>query len=118
MPEYVRVKDKDTRHEYSVVASAVDPEFHTVLKKDAANADGTPLPAKHYVDLSSRTDLYESRTVGDLKDELARRNATRPADAQLEVGGQGNKPDLIAALIADDEENPDGLSAELAEEIS
>lgn len=58
MPEFVRVRDKDTKHEYSVVASAVDPEFQTVIDKPAAHSDGTPLPAKHYVDpksLSSKT---------------------------------------------------------------
>lgn len=55
MPEFVRVRDKDTKHEYSVVASAVDPAAHEVLKsKDAVHVDGTPLPMKPHVSLSSK----------------------------------------------------------------
>lgn len=46
--EYVRVTDDvKPKREYSVVASAVDPKHHTVLKgKPATEADGTPLPPK------------------------------------------------------------------------
>lgn len=49
MPEYVRVTDDvKPKREYSVVAEAVDPEVHKVLKdKPAAEADGTPLPPKY-----------------------------------------------------------------------
>lgn len=57
-PEFVRVKDRDTKHEYSVVASAYDENVHELLKKDAVHTDGTALPPKHYVDpksLSSKT---------------------------------------------------------------
>ena len=53
LPVYVRVKDKATKHEYSVVASAVDPEHQDVLDKPATNCDGTPLAPKHYVALKS-----------------------------------------------------------------
>lgn len=53
--EYRRVKDKATKHEYSVVASAVDESVHEVLDKDAVGIDGLPLPAKHYVPLSNNT---------------------------------------------------------------
>lgn len=42
MPEFTRVRDKDTGHEYSVVN--VDPDAHEVIDGDAANADGVPLP--------------------------------------------------------------------------
>ena len=48
MPEYVRVRDHDTKHEYTVVASAVDPEHQTVLKEAAVDEIGVPLPAKHH----------------------------------------------------------------------
>lgn len=48
-PVYVRVRDKDTKHEYSVVASTVDPQFQTVLEGEpAAYSDGQPIEAKHY----------------------------------------------------------------------
>lgn len=47
-PEYVRVTDEvKPRREYSVVASAVDPDVHKVLDKPAAYPDGTPLEPKH-----------------------------------------------------------------------
>lgn len=46
-PEYVRVKDKDTGHKYSVIASAVDENAHQVLKQPAVGDDGTPLPPEH-----------------------------------------------------------------------
>ena len=62
MPEYLRVKDKDTKHEYSVVASAHDPEFQTVLDKPATQADGTPLPMKPYVDPKSLSSKALSST--------------------------------------------------------
>lgn len=48
MPEFVRVRDKDTKHEYSVVDSAVDPAAHEVLKEPGAEPDGSPIPPKHY----------------------------------------------------------------------
>lgn len=50
MPQipYVRVKDKQTKHEFSVVAPA-NESIYTVLDKPATRADGTPLPPKHYV---------------------------------------------------------------------
>lgn len=38
----------------------------------------------------------------DLEAEINRRNNTRDADHQIEVGGKGNVADLVAALEADD----------------
>lgn len=54
MPEYVRVKAKDTKHELSIVASAFDPEAYDEIDKAATNADGTPLPPKHHQSLSGQ----------------------------------------------------------------
>lgn len=48
MPEYVRVRDHGTKHEYTVVASTVDPKAQTVLKEPAVDEIGVPLPPKHY----------------------------------------------------------------------
>lgn len=47
--EFVRVKDKGTGHEYSLVKSAydADPGPYQLLKKPATESDGTPLPPKH-----------------------------------------------------------------------
>lgn len=47
MPEYVRVKDKQTGHEFSLPDGSFDPEAVTILKKDAVDAGGSPLPVKH-----------------------------------------------------------------------
>ena len=47
MPEFIRVKDKDTKHEKSIVAGS-PLDGWDVLDKPAAEPDGTPLPDKHY----------------------------------------------------------------------
>ena len=47
MPEYVRVKDKATGHEFSMPEGTFDEEAVTVLKKDAVDPGGEPLPPKH-----------------------------------------------------------------------
>lgn len=47
MPEYVRVRDKDTRGVYTVLAQEVEvnPDAYEVLKRPAVNSCGDPLPA-------------------------------------------------------------------------
>jgi hypothetical protein len=47
MPEYVRIKDKQTGHEFSMPAGTFDKDVVTVLDKDATDPGGTPLPTKH-----------------------------------------------------------------------
>lgn len=47
MPEYVRVKDKQTGHEFSLPDGTFDTDSVTVLKKDAVDPGGDPLPVKH-----------------------------------------------------------------------
>ena len=50
MTEWVRVKDKSTKHEYTVARESVDSEAHDILKdKDAVDSSGVPLPGKPYV---------------------------------------------------------------------
>lgn len=53
MPEFVRVKDKQTKHEKSIPVSKFDPEVWTEVDKPAVKSDGTPLPDKPYKSLSS-----------------------------------------------------------------
>lgn len=57
MPKYVRVKDKQTRHEFTVTESAyqVDKDHLEVVKKDATRSDGVPLPPKFHQNLSRST---------------------------------------------------------------
>lgn len=48
MPEYVRVKQKDTGHEVTILRSMYDfaPDAYSLLDKPATNAGGDVLPAK------------------------------------------------------------------------
>lgn len=64
MPEFIRVKDKTSKHEFSIVASAFDEEAYTRLDKPATKPDGTPLPAKHHLSLSTKDSAPESSTTG------------------------------------------------------
>ena len=48
MPEYLRVKDKSTGHKLSVIASvAADEDAYQVLKQDAVDIAGDPLPPEY-----------------------------------------------------------------------
>lgn len=68
MPEYVRVRDKDTGHHLSVLRSQLDrnPEAFAELKQDAAYADGTPLPVKHKTSVSA--EAAKKQTGGQTAD--------------------------------------------------
>lgn len=48
MSDYVRVTDKDTGHKLSVLASAVPHGNFTVLKADAVDQAGDPLPPEFH----------------------------------------------------------------------
>lgn len=49
MPEFVRVRDNETGHEYSVAAArvAATPDLWTQVEKPAAHPNGDPLPPKY-----------------------------------------------------------------------
>lgn len=55
MPEYLRVKAKDTGHKFSIIASAFDPDAQTELKQDAVDIAGRPLPPEYASPSSSTT---------------------------------------------------------------
>lgn len=46
MPEWVRVKDKDTGHKLTVLAQELEnnPDAYAELKQDAVDHNGDPLP--------------------------------------------------------------------------
>lgn len=48
MRELVRVKDPTTGHQYTTDKRAAEKRGLTLLDKDAVDAFGKPLPAKHY----------------------------------------------------------------------
>ena len=50
---------------------------------------------------AGRSGDYESQTVAELREEIKARNEGR--DDADRVSGDGNKADLVAALVADDE---------------
>lgn len=61
MTEWVRVKDKSTKHEYTVARESVDPEAHEVLKKDAVDSAGAALPGKPYRSSIDPTETASTR---------------------------------------------------------
>lgn len=66
MPEYVRVKDKTTKHEMSLPAEASREGFE-VVDKPATHSDGTPLPPKHHVAPKSLSDKSPGPTADNPK---------------------------------------------------
>jgi hypothetical protein len=69
--EFVRVKDKTTGHEYSV--RFPDPEQHEVLKKDAVDINGDPLPGKPKTTVSkSATAKQEGGQPADTREDEAK----------------------------------------------
>lgn len=96
MPEFIRVRWNDSGTEQTIPKPvAIDEDAYTVLKDEPTDRNGRPVPPK-----LAQAPTYEERTVADLKDEIARRNQGRE-EADL-IPTSGNKPDLIAALAADD----------------
>lgn len=71
MPEFVRVKDKETGHHYSVSRERYDrsPELWDRLKSPAVDAAGAPLPMKPRTSVST---------------EAAKRSADKPAESTSE----------------------------------
>ena len=120
----VRVLDNDTGHKISIRSKAVRYGNYTVLKDEPAlDHNGKALPPEYATRPSSPVDEdepgandqgepatkpatkngYDAQTVDELKDEIGRRNAERPTDQHVQVAAPGNKPQLVAALVADDE---------------
>ncbi len=62
MPEFVRVRDSVTKHEYTVGADAADAlDGLTVLDKAATDSGGAPLDAKPHVTVASPARARKSR---------------------------------------------------------
>lgn len=62
--KFVRVKDTDTNHEYTVTEKfAAANDKLTVLKdKDAVDSNGRPLPAKTHVELPKADKASDANT--------------------------------------------------------
>lgn len=96
MPEFIRVRVKDSGTEQTIAKpSAVDPDVYEVLDEPATDSNGRVLPPK-----VAAAPTPDDLTIPELKAEIARRNEGR--DEADQIPASGNKPDLIAALAADD----------------
>ena len=62
MPQFIRVKCKSTGHEKSIPAES-SLEGWEVLKKDAVNPDGTPLPDKHHIGRKAAPESLSSQST-------------------------------------------------------
>lgn len=105
-----RVLDKDTGAKRSVVASQLPHGNHEVLDEPASDLGGDALPVE-YPDVEPAAPTgYSAQKKDDLVQEIAARNEGRAEDDLIVPAEPGNKPDLIAALEADDleKENADG----------
>ena len=69
MPEYVRVKDKATGHEFSLPEGAFDPDDVTVLKKDATDPGGDPLPVKYKTTVADAAGSKSGRSAATDKEK-------------------------------------------------
>ena len=57
--EWVRVKDKNTGHEYTTAAVAVRDGEQVLDKKDAVDLQGNPLPAKPNISRAQKNETRE-----------------------------------------------------------
>jgi hypothetical protein len=113
-PEYVRVAQVDTDWELSVTRSMLvaTPLAYEELDEPATDSGNNPLPPS--LKAARLAEGYDAKTVADLRGEIAKRNEDREGDAAIPVSG--NKPDLIAALVADDQINNPGHEADIHKE--
>lgn len=65
MPEYVRVRDKETGHHLTISRSQYDREsdLWQELKQPATDAAGDPLPPKHHTSVSAETGKKASQSA-------------------------------------------------------
>lgn len=60
---YIRVKDKSTGHEFSMPEGTFDEDAVTVLKKDATDPGGTPLPVKYHTTVTKAADTKSGQAA-------------------------------------------------------
>lgn len=105
--------EPDPDIEAAVVAALAEREAQLSARLEAldpaADAAGAPptedlAAAEHGAQSAAAPAVdYRAMSKPDLQAEVERRNDARGAEEPLvQVGGKGNKPDLIAALVADD----------------
>lgn len=101
MSEFIRVRFRDSGTEQSIpTPAAVDNDAYEVLEEDATDHNG-----RVFDPVIPTAPTLEDKTVAELKDEIASRNQGR--DEADQIPTQGNKPDLIKAIEADDNKGSD-----------
>lgn len=96
MTDFIRVRFRDSGTEQSIPRPvAVDPDAYEVLDEPAVDHNLRVLDP-----VIADAPSLDDRTVEWLKGEIARRNEGR--DEADQIPTQGNKPDLIKAIEADD----------------
>ncbi len=68
MTDYVRVKDKQTGHEFSVPAHTFDGDAMTELDKPATDPGGELLPVKYKTTVNAAVDTKSGRAAAKDKE--------------------------------------------------
>ena len=94
MTEFVRVRDKETGHEYSVpkrLAEGLKGEAISILEKDALDANGRPAPAKTRPrELDPKTEQASASGEGDPAQPVSA-EMTPPTATPATVAGNKSK---------------------------
>lgn len=105
--EYVRVENPETGVRITVAANSV-PDGHEVVDEAAVDRNGRPRDASYPERTTDDgvepvTKPYAEWTKAELEGEIeARNDAAGDDEPQIEVEAPRNKPELVAALQADD----------------
>lgn len=95
---------KDGSDRYLYRGATVDPELYT--EKSVKHVKGLGLVTA--VEVASEEDApepYKGVSVTDLKAEIEKRNKDREDDKKIVPADPGNRPEIVAALVADDDAN-------------
>lgn len=67
MPDYIRVRDKETGHHLSILRSQFDrnPSAWQELQQPATYRDGSPLPPKHKTTVSTEAEKKASQAAAN-----------------------------------------------------
>ena len=66
MSDYLRVKDNETGHEFTIRSDAYDKALHTKVDKPALDAHGEPAPVKYR---TTATRAAKAASTADTKKE-------------------------------------------------
>lgn len=69
MPEYVRIRDKQTGHQFSIPAHRFDADRHAKTGRDAVDERGEPLPVKYQTTVNQAADKKKPGQKADSNKE-------------------------------------------------